>query len=61
MLGVLYDFFVILTTGKNSNNYILIVYLCYLGAGIPISCGVYIGAELMIPEKKWYIVPIFLV
>jgi len=61
MLGVLYDFFVIIATGKNSNNYILIVYLSYMWGGILGFCGLYIGAELMIPEKKWYIVLVILV
>ena len=61
MLGALYDFFVIIATGKNSNNYILIVYISYMWGGILLFCGIYIGAELMIPEKKWYIVSVFLV
>ena len=52
MLGVLYDFFVIIATGKNSNDYVLIVYLSYMWGGIICFCGLYVGAELMIPLKN---------
>lgn len=61
MLGVLIDFFVIIATGKNSNYYILIVYLSYMWGGILFFCGVYIGTELLTPKIKWYVVSISLV
>ena len=62
LLGVFLDFVVVLSTGKNiANNWGQVGLLSYVWVAPLIVIGILIGAELMIPEKKWHIVSVFLV
>ena len=61
-LGVVLDFWNVFFTGKNINNpngfvgLISVIWFAPL-----IFLAIYIGAELMMPNKKWYIVTIYLI
>ena len=59
-LGNICDFLTIIFTGNNiDNSYGLVGILGWMW-GIPaILIGMYIAAELLIPEKKWHIVGIY--
>ena len=61
-LGVFLDFLVVLFTRSNINNtYGLLGLLSYVWIAPLIVLGINIGAELMIPEKKWYITSVFII
>jgi len=56
------DFLAVLITGRNLNNpygWMGIVHIMW--APIVLLISVYIGAELMVPKKKWYFVYSFLI
>ncbi len=56
------DFLVLISTGKNmDNSFGLFSLLTYIWIGPTIILGMYIILEVTIPEKKWYILPIYLV
>lgn len=56
------DFLILILTGQNmDNSYGLFSLLTYMWIGPTIILGMYIIFEVTIPEKKWYILPIFLV
>ena len=58
-LGPMCDFFSLLITGNNLNPPELYVYLSYVWVAPGITVAMYLGSELMMPEKKWIIVGIF--
>ena len=58
-LGPMCDFLSILITGSNLNPPELYVYLSYVWVAPGITIAMYLGSELMMPEKKWIIVVIF--
>ncbi len=59
-LGPFVDFILILTTGKNiSYPYHVYAYLSYVWVAPAIVVGMYLGAELITPEKKKILVTIF--
>ena len=61
-LGDTVDFFVILLTEKNLGNpFGLHSILCFVWAPFYALFGGYVGAELLIPKKKWYIVGVFFI
>ncbi|MFW9898552.1 MAG: hypothetical protein ACFFDO_04765 [Candidatus Thorarchaeota archaeon] len=61
-LGDVLDFITILLTGKNIDNRFgiigLINWMWFPGA---VLCAIYIGVEILTPNKKWYIFIIYLV
>ncbi len=62
ILGPCCDFLMIILTGRNiDNRYALVGILSGFSAAPATIFGIYVGAELMTPRKKWYIVSIFLV
>ena len=55
-LGVFVDFLIVLSTGHNIDNSTGIVgLLSYIWVAPFIIIAIYIGSELIFPEKKWYI------
>lgn len=59
-LGLFCDFLAILLTGNNlDNTYGLVGILGYMWIPIPTICGMYIGAELMVPKIKLYVTIIY--
>ncbi len=61
-LGDVVDFFVILLTEKNLGNpFGLHSILCFVWVPFFALFGTYVGAELLIPKKKWYIVGVFFI
>ncbi len=61
-LGIVLDFFSILTTGTNMDNTSgLNGILCFLWIFPAIICAMYIGASLMYPEKKYHILSIYVI
>ena len=59
-LGVFVDFLIVLSTGNNIDNSTGIVgLLSYIWIAPFIIMAIYIGAELMFPEKKWYITIVY--
>ena len=59
-LGNLVDFLTILSTGSNmDNSYGLYIILSKVWLPINLLCAMYVSAELLIPEKKWYVVAIY--
>lgn len=61
-LGVFVDFLIVLGTGRNIDNSTGIVgLLSYIWIAPFIVLSIYIGAEVIIPEKKWYITTVFLI
>jgi len=62
ILGPCCDYLMIILTGRNlDNRYALVGILSGFSAAPATIFGIYVGAELMTPRKKWYIVSIFLV
>ena len=54
-LGVFTDFLVVLVTENNlDNTYGLVGILSYIWFAPIIILAIYIGAELLVPKKKWY-------
>ncbi len=61
-LGVFLDFLTVIFTEKNMDNpYGLVGLLSYIWVGPLIVLAIHIGAELMVPKKKWHITSIYLV
>jgi len=62
-LGPTIDFILILTTGENipGNPPTLYALLSYLWVAPALIFAIYLGAELIIPKKKWIFVGIFIV
>jgi len=62
-LGVFLDFlFVLATTTDNiDNTYGIVGILSYIWLAPAIITAIYIGAELLIPKVKWYVVIIFII
>jgi hypothetical protein len=58
-LGQFIDFIVILITGKNLNPYQLYAILCYMWVAPAVIFGFYLGAEILIPDKKKIIIVIY--
>ena len=58
-LGQFIDFLVILITGENLHPYQLYAILCYMWVAPALILGLYLGAEIIIPEKKKVIVLIY--
>ncbi len=55
-LGVFTDFLVVLVTDTNlDNSYGLVGILSYIWFAPVIILALYIGAELLIPKRKWYL------
>ncbi len=59
-LGISYDFLTILLTGENADPYIIIV-LCYMWFPLMTIFTIYIGAELLIPEKKRFVITVYII
>lgn len=61
-LGVFMDFLIVLGTGRNIDNSTGIVgLLSYIWIAPFIVIAIYVGSELIIPEKKWYITGVFII
>jgi len=58
-LGQFIDFLVILITGENLHPYQLYAILCYMWVAPALILGLYLGAEIIIPEKKKVITLIY--
>lgn len=59
-LGPFCEFMSVLLLGKNMNFWLYVI-LTYMWVAPAIIIGMYIGAELMLPEKKLYIVGIYII
>lgn len=60
-LGVFSDFLTLLITGQNIVNNGFVGILSYIWFAPVIVSAMYIGSELLAPNKKWYIVAIIVV
>ncbi len=61
-LGVFTDFLVVLATENNlDNTYGLVGILSYIWFAPIMILAIYIGVELLIPKKKWYIMVIIII
>ncbi len=61
-LGVFTDFLVFLATETNlDNSYGLVGILSYVWFAPVVILALYIGAELLIPKKKWYLMVIIII
>ena len=61
-LGVFLDFLWVIFTERNMpNTYGMVGLLSYIWVAPLIVLAIHIGAELMIPKKKWYITSVYLV
>ncbi|MFX0071592.1 MAG: hypothetical protein ACFFAO_10925 [Candidatus Hermodarchaeota archaeon] len=60
-LGPLVDFLLVIFTGKNLNPEKLVSLLSYTWVAPGLILAMYLGAEMMIPKKKWIIVGIYAV
>ncbi len=61
-LGVFTDFLVVLATETNlDNSYGLVGILSYVWFAPVVILALYIGAELLIPKKKWYLMVIIII
>ncbi|MFX1443417.1 MAG: hypothetical protein ACFFHV_08390 [Promethearchaeota archaeon] len=58
-LGQFIDFLAILITGENLHPYQLYAILCYIWVAPAVIFGFYLGAEIIIPERKKVIVIIY--
>ena len=59
--GDFLDFITILSTGKNIENENIIGIINWMWFPGAVILAIYIGAELIVPEKKWYIFAIYLI
>ena len=55
------DLITLIFTDKNLEPSFLYGILAYVWAAPALVCGIYIGAQLLNPEKKWYILLIFII
>ncbi len=61
-LGVFTDFLVVLATENNlDNTYGLVGILSYIWTAPLFILAIYIGVELLIPEKKWYFMTLIII
>ena len=61
-LGVFTDFLVVLATGTNlDNTYGLVGILSYIWFAPVMVLALYIGAELLLPKRKWYFMAIIII
>ena len=61
-LGVFTDFIVVLATETNlDNTYGLVGILSYIWFAPVMVLALYIGAELLLPKKKWYLMTIIII
>ncbi|MHA1479569.1 MAG: hypothetical protein ACTSPU_15350 [Promethearchaeota archaeon] len=61
-LGVFTDFLVVLLTETNlDNSYGLVGILSYIWFAPVMVLALYIGVELLLPKRKWYLMAIFIV
>ncbi len=61
-LGVFTDFLVVLATENNlDNTYGLVGILSYIWTAPLFILAIYIGVELLTPEKKWYLMTIIII
>jgi len=61
-LGVFTDFLVVLATESNlDNTYGLVGILSYIWTAPLFILAIYIGVELLTPEKKWYLMSIIII
>ena len=60
-LGPFIDLSSILIMSKNLNPIYLYGLLSYVWIGPGVVCAMYLGSELVLPEKKWYIVSFYIV
>jgi len=61
-LGVFTDFIVVLATETNlDNTYGLVGILSYIWFAPVMVLALYIGAELLLPKKKWYLMAIIII
>lgn len=61
-LGVFTDFLVVLMTETNlDNTYGLVGILSYIWFAPIIILAIYIGAELLVPKKKWYLMILIII
>ena len=58
--GPFVDFLLVVFTGKNLNPPYLVGVLAYMWVAPGIILTTYIGAELLVPDKKWYIVGFYI-
>ncbi len=58
-LGQFIDFIAIIITGENLKPYQLYAILCYMWVAPAVIFGFYLGAEILLPEKKKLIVLIY--
>jgi hypothetical protein len=58
-LGPLTDFLLVVFTGKNLDPRLIYPILSYMWIAPAVFFAMYIGGELMLPSKKWWIVGIF--
>jgi hypothetical protein len=61
-LGPIVDFItIVFTTGNMDNSYGLYSILSYMWVPIPLFFAMLISAQILLPEKKWYIVSIYII
>ncbi|MFX0074284.1 MAG: hypothetical protein ACFE96_02495, partial [Candidatus Hermodarchaeota archaeon] len=61
-LGVFVDFLVVLVTESNlDNTYGLVGILSYIWFAPVVILALYIGAELIIPKRKWYLMFVIII
>ena len=61
-LGVFVDFLVVLATENNlDNTYGLVGILSYIWFAPVVILALYIGAELLIPKRKWYLMIVIII
>ena len=61
-LGVFTDFLVVLVTDNNiDNTYGLVGILSYIWFAPVVILALYIGAELLIPKRKWYLMIVIVI
>jgi hypothetical protein len=61
-LGVFTDFLIVLATNFNlDNSYGLVGILSYIWFAPVVILALYIGAELLIPKRKWYLMVVIII
>ncbi|MFW9939354.1 MAG: toll/interleukin-1 receptor domain-containing protein, partial [Candidatus Thorarchaeota archaeon] len=62
LLTSVIDIFTVFITGYNMDNSLgLHGIFIYMGGPVLIICALYISGELLMPKKKWYLIPPFVV
>ena len=60
-LGVFTDFLVVLSTETNLDPYVLVGILSYVWFAPVMILALYIGAELLLPKRKWYLMVVIII